>query len=69
MPAGFRTDWVDGENSVYVISLTCGAGLGSPWMTLIVRSIETDEIEYEGVISAAELVEVWLEAAIEGKGS
>lgn len=36
--AGLRQDWVSGENGRGVtFDLTCGAGLGSPYMTLAVH--------------------------------
>ena len=54
--------WLTGEQDGMAVDLTCGAGLGSPYMHLTVRRVGEPTI-YERV-DMREVVQDWTDAAI-----
>lgn len=63
MPAGFRVMWLDGDSDGYDIELLAGAGVGSPYLILVVR--KNGEPFAEEIIDARTLVTDWLASVIE----
>lgn len=66
LPCGLRVSWMAGdfrfEGSSYTFDLTCGAGVGSPWLILSVRS--TDGESVEEIVDMGEVTKTWLEAIV-----
>lgn len=46
MSAGFRQNWVDGEDKTSEVNLSCGAGTGSPYMVFSFTDKKTKKTKY-----------------------
>lgn len=44
--AGFRQNWIDGENDDSMINLSCGAGVGTPFMVFSRTDKKTKQTRY-----------------------
>jgi hypothetical protein len=62
IPAGFRQLWSDGTYGDLEFEVSSGAGLGSPWLTLLVKR-DGATIAQE-VVNLRELVPAWLDAVV-----
>lgn len=67
LAAGFRTDWLSGTASdspdnVVEFRLTSGAGVGSPYMTLVIDHPTLGTIEE--VVDMRDALQVWMKSAI-----
>jgi len=61
--AGFRVGWMDFENDEGLkFDVSCGAGVGSPWMILSVDHPDVGHIEE--VVDIRAIVNEWVRAAI-----
>jgi hypothetical protein len=46
LAAGLRVNWVDGEDDDSEINLSCGAGVGSPYMVFSRKDKKTGKTKY-----------------------
>lgn len=46
LEAGLRVNWVDGEDDTCEINLSCGAGVGSPYMVFSRRDKKSGETRW-----------------------
>lgn len=46
LSAGFRIAWVSGEDAESEIDLSCGAGVGSPFMVFSRKDKKTGKVRY-----------------------
>lgn len=60
--AGLRQGWTEAEAPGVKADLTCGAGLGSPYMILSIERPGKDTIQE--TISVTDFLPNWIEAAI-----
>lgn len=59
--AGFRQNWIDGENSDNKINLSCGAGLGTPYMVFSLTNKKTGKTRW-AVADVRQMVNALAEA-------
>lgn len=63
IPAGFRIDWLSGEDEKgMTFNLACGAGVGSPYMTLTVK--QDDVTVGQEIVDMRDVVKVWIPALV-----
>lgn len=67
MPCGLRMGWLDAEDTdpdspVDSVTLTAGAGCGSPWMVLTIKM--TDGSRIEEAVDMRDVVASWVAAAV-----
>lgn len=67
LPAGLRSNWIDGEEDdpngpVGHFSLTAGAGVGSPWLILSITLRDGSTISE--VVDMRTVVSTWIAAAL-----
>jgi len=67
IPCGFRMGWLDAEDDdpkspVQEITLTAGAGCGSPWLVLTITMRDGSRIAE--VVNMADVVPDWVAAAL-----
>lgn len=46
LSAGFRVNWIDGEDDESRVNLSCGAGVGSPFIIFSKTDKKTDKTRY-----------------------
>lgn len=57
-----RMAWLTGEGAGGVeFQLSCGAGLGSPWLEL---TVDRGEQRYSGRVDIREVVQQWVDAVV-----
>lgn len=59
--AGFRVDWVSGDNDDVTFQLCAGAGFGSPYMVLTVK---LDGRDVQEVVDMRDVLPAWVNAVV-----